>query len=389
MLPRPKYRLKPINRRLTMGGKVVSGRAIPRKIRNISSVTASKTGTRGGKATTVSRIPSRGGKTTVRNVKDLQRHIKVASRRIKRKLGDNVGKKLATAALVGSVAATSSYFVGKKVSSGVKPFSVNNHLRIAKKKTYFAEIKPVSEKIKALNAEARNAHANRIKLSENQNIKRRLYYLDEKQCKIVAVEMDAKKAMEIEQKQKANAKRIDEVVENRLKKLNKTARPEKVHYWNGRGIFEADLNVAKLKYISSNLLSYEKAQLDSIYTDVLKELKTNKRYSKDVSTRMGELNDTARVNYLASLSVEEFITRFGDNVNIRNRLSEVIKSLGAYKEDPNRPGNLRGNVLDLVRVDAQFFDGILGLGAGAATGATLLSLWSKVKSYSKRKKSKK
>lgn len=296
-----------------------------------------------------------------------------------------IGKKIATAALAGSIAA-SSFFVGKKVQKAVRPHSVNSNLRRASG-NYLSEIKSARERVGELNAKARKEHAQKLQKSKKKDIKRKLYFYDEKQNKIRAVEMDAVKAMEIEKKQKGNFERVERVVEKKVKELNNKSRPEEVFFWNGDKISKVDLGVAKLRNVYDKLYASEKAQLDSIYSDIVRELRTNDRFSGEVAIKMGELNDTARMNYLSSLSVGEFATRFGNNPKIINRLNEVIKSLEMYKDKKN-PGNSRHSreVLNYVQKEARLDSGITGVGAGVVTGVALLSLWSKFKSYSRRKR---
>ncbi len=305
------------------------------------------------------------------------------------KLGNKIkrptkfGKKVATAALIGTIA-TTPYFVGKAAKSAVRSHSINRNLVLAKG-NYLTEIKSVSERIGELNAKARREYSQKLQKSKNKDIKRKLHYLDEKQNKIIVVEMDAKKAMEIEKKQIANSKRIDGVVEKKVTELNKKARPEEVFFWNGKEITKINLGVAKLRNVYDKLYASEKAMLDSIYKEIIKDVKTNDKFSGEVAIKMGELNDTARVNYLASLSVEEFATRFGNNPKIIRGLNEVIKSLEIYKEDPKNPRNSR-EVLKFVQRESGIDGTINAVGAGSVTAIGLLSLWGQIKAYSRRKK---
>lgn len=295
-----------------------------------------------------------------------------------------VGKKVAMGALIGTLAAAPSYYVGKKVYSATKPSIVNQNIVLAKG-NYLSEIKSVGQRITELNTNAKKEYSQKLLRSKNKEIKRKLYFYDEKQNKIVALEMDVKKATEIEKKQNANFERLDKIIEKKVTELNKNAKPEEVYFWNGDKISKLDLGVAKLRYIYDKLYSSEKVQLDNIYADIVKELKTSDKFSEEVALKMKELNDTARINYLSSLSVEEFAARFGNNPKVIKGLNEVIKSLEIYNEDSKNPRQSR-EVLNFVQKESKLFGNIAGVGAGAVSGIFLLSLWSKIKAYSRKKK---
>ena len=157
--------------------------------------------------------------------------------------------------------------------------------------------------------------------------------MDEKQNKIVYVEMDAKRANIILNKQKANYGRLEEVIRRKVIELNKTAGPGEVFFWNGEKISNQKFNNVELRYVYKNLRPSEKAQLDKIYADLVKNLRTNNKFTLEVSKAMQEVSDSAKLRFLSRLTVDEFVTRFGNNPEIVNGLNRLTKSIETH--NPN------------------------------------------------------
>ena len=149
--------------------------------------------------------------------------------------------------------------------SVTEPHFTQKHLSNAQHHT-IPEVKSVSKRLTELNARENS----RLKTFGNKNNKKKVYFLDEKQNKIVYVEMDAKRANIILNKQKANYGRLEEVIRRKVIELNKTAGPGEVFFWNGEKISNQKFDNVELRYVYKNLRPSEKAQLDKIYADLVK-----------------------------------------------------------------------------------------------------------------------
>lgn len=352
--PMPRYRLKSPTK-ITMGGKVVGGRGIiTRKAGNMNRVSTGgagriATGRTGNvnSSTIAGRTGTMSSKRTAARMRALRWKINKAKGNI---------KKGASAALFIGALATSAAPIDKTVRSVTEPHFTQKHLSNAQHHT-IPEVKSVSKRLTELNARENS----RLKTFGNKNNKKKVYFLDEKQNKIVYVEMDAKRANIILNKQKANYGRLEEVIRRKVIELNKTAGPGEVFFWNGEKISNQKFNNVELRYVYKNLRPSEKAQLDKIYADLVKNLRTNNKFTLEVSKAMQEVSDSAKLRFLSRLTVDEFVTRFGNNPEIVNGLNRLTKSIETH--NPNiLPYVEKGAKFDVNATNVLLHFGSLGFG---------------------------
>ncbi len=297
-----------------------------------------------------------------------------APTRYKPKAPKKIMQKVATGALIGATAVASTAYFGKKLNTAIRPITVNMALDYAHGNN-LSEIKSVGQRITELN---RLAEAKSLKLHLD---KRKLYYYDEKNSKIASVIIDKVKAKEIEAKQAKNFERLDRLIEKKVTSLNHSAKPTEIYFWDGNKISKIDLDVAVLGKLYKKLYTPEREELDRIYSELVKELRTNDKFSTEVVQKMKkELSDTTRAEYLATLSVEEFVQRFGGNPKLINRLSNVLKSLEQYKENPDPKKWVDSReVLLFVQQDVKTQDMAIYGALGVINATALALLYSKAK----------
>ena len=98
---------------------------------------------------------------------------------------------------------------------------------------------------------------------------------------------------------------------------------------------------------------------------------------------MRVINDKTRLDYLASLSLNDFVKEIGDNPRLISRLSKVVKSLETYNENPKDPRISREKI-NFIKKETELFTRIPGVAVAGLTELTLLGLWFKIKAATRK-----
>ena len=294
-----------------------------------------------------------------------------------------VSKKAAAGALILAATGAPSAIVGYKVykSPGLRSFEINRSVDMAHG-TNLTAIKNVGESLSELNKRAEKEYAI-ASLKNKGQIARKLYYYDEKKGKIVVTEMDFEKARKIQINQERNYDRLDKLIDKKVTELNDNAGVSEIFYWNGKEITKVNLDLLKLNKLNKLLYSDEKKELDSITKDLLSKLKNNDAYLTKVARKMRVINDKTRLDYLASLSLNDFVKEIGDNPRLISRLSKVVKSLETYNENPRDPRNSREEI-NFIKQETELFTRIPGVAVAGLTEIALLGLWFKIKAATRK-----
>jgi len=287
----------------------------------------------------------------------------------------NAGKKIATGALIATLSGAPSAYVGYRAYKAAKPFEINSNINRASG-NHLTDIPSLRERVTELNDQAEREHVQQISKNNDRETPRKLYYYDEAKGKIVVIETTASKALDFQKKQDANFSRQEKAIEKRVNQLNSTAKPSEIYFWNGEKIDILNLDVVKLSNLHKKLYEDEKKELNDIFSDLAKDLRNNDEFSTKVVKKMKVLSEQSRLDYLASLSVEQLIQEIGSNKKVINRLSRIIKSM-----EKNNP-----SVLNFIKKETQLYSGIAAGGAAIASEIALLLLWAKIRAFSNRKK---